>query len=145
MVKPSLVSSAFVARVAVLGPRLLIVEPTEGNGAADALALDALRAGIDNVLVLCAPSARGFRNHWLDVLLEHIRAGLWLRPAVVELRKRMQRALIEARRAEIEQPHAPARWHALRHYSARPVACSRSCVRSLRRAERSCRPCAAEV
>ena len=111
----------FVAQARSLGAELLLLEPSVGSDAADDIARAALEAGIDNVLIFSEPSEVGWPSDWVDYLLESVRAGLPLRQAVVETRKRMQRTLLEARQAEVEPPHAAQHWHSLRHYSQRDV------------------------
>jgi len=112
---------AFVAQLQAAGARLLILEPSSDGSGADGVAQLALRAGLDNVLVLSEATDLGWPSDWTERLLQHLGAGLGLRQAVVETRKSLQKALIDARQAEPQPPHAPQQWHALRHYSTRDV------------------------
>lgn len=104
-----------------LGTRLLIVEPRVGSAAADELACALLQAGVENVIVVARDAEQGWPSDWAEQLLDCVGHGFGLQQAVVETRKRLQRALIEARQAEPARQHAPQLWHALRHYSARDV------------------------
>lgn len=104
-----------------LGTELMILEPTSGGELLHDLATAALQADIPNVLTVAEHDQQGWPSRWLHHLLECIGDGLGLQQAVVETRKRIQRATLTARQAENELPHAVGHANLLRHYSARDV------------------------